>query len=328
MTHGSLEADKHYDPDVFTGIQAYNQGLQYIVDLLGDSIFINLSIAPLFPANYAHCRRIACDAYTDSEYTLNSLTYGWWLDRVYSYNDADNIVFKDKSIYEGTNRSRVVCSAITGIFCIGDDFSNAGNEDAKTKAKKFLTNKEINNLARQTKAFRPMKSAVGDKAADMFYSSVADTTYVAIFNTSAQTKSYEIHFPALKLQTGTVYTVHELWSNEIYEKTDSWAEPVARLDVNVLKIYPKNITGIDTAEENPEFRFYPNPCIDNLSIESKEAIKNISIYSMTGLKIVQVDKPSETISLSHLDPGAYLITAEFLSGAKYTTKLIKANSSF
>ena len=246
MTHGSLEADDYYDPTVYTGMQAYNQGLQYIIDVLDNSMFINLSIAPLFPANYAHSRRIACDAFTDSEYTLNSLSYGWWLDRVYTYNDGDNVVFKGQS-NEGLNRSRVISSVITGIFCIGDDFSAAGDEVAKEKAKRLLTNKEINQVARLTKAFRPAKAADEDKAAEMYYGTAEDTVYVAIFNNTIRPKEHNLNFQSLGLNSGTTYTVHELWTDAISTHSDSWTESVPRADVKMLKIYPKNTSEIGRA---------------------------------------------------------------------------------
>ena len=42
---------------------------------------ISLSIAPIFPGQYAHGRRISCDVFGTinwTEYMLNSLSYGWW----------------------------------------------------------------------------------------------------------------------------------------------------------------------------------------------------------------------------------------------------------
>ena len=67
MAHGALEG-KHYDPNITTGIAAYNYGLSYLTDKLsperiGRPFFINLSIAPLFPYSYAHSRRISCDVF-------------------------------------------------------------------------------------------------------------------------------------------------------------------------------------------------------------------------------------------------------------------------
>ena len=73
MTHGAMEADKWYNPEIQTGIQGYNYGMQLLDKYFGD-MYINLSISPVFPAHYAQSRRIACDAWNkmkDTEYTLN-----------------------------------------------------------------------------------------------------------------------------------------------------------------------------------------------------------------------------------------------------------------
>ncbi len=72
MTHGAMEGDRWCNPEIQTGIQAYNYGLQLLDKYFGD-MYINFSIAPLFPAHYAQSRRIACDAWNkikDTEYTM------------------------------------------------------------------------------------------------------------------------------------------------------------------------------------------------------------------------------------------------------------------
>ena len=71
MTHGAMEADKWYNPEITTGIQGYNYGMKLLNQYFGD-MYINLSISPVFPAQYAQSRRIACDAWNqikDTEYT-------------------------------------------------------------------------------------------------------------------------------------------------------------------------------------------------------------------------------------------------------------------
>ena len=95
LTHGALEADKHFDPLVTTGIQAYNAGMRFVAQSLGEDIYLNEAISPLFPAQYANSRRISCDTYggiSETEYALNALTYGWWLDRIYDFNDPNHVV--------------------------------------------------------------------------------------------------------------------------------------------------------------------------------------------------------------------------------------------
>src|SRR5205814_8773615 len=55
LSHGSLEGI-HYDASVKTGIQAYNQGMQYLRGRLNGKMFLSESIAPIFPYQYAHSR--------------------------------------------------------------------------------------------------------------------------------------------------------------------------------------------------------------------------------------------------------------------------------
>ena len=147
MTHGAMEADKWYNPEITTGIQGYNYGMKLLNQYFGD-MYINLSISPVFPAQYAQSRRIACDAWNqikDTEYTLNALSYGWWQKYIYQYNDADHIVLRDAT--DGENRARITSGVITGIYITGDDFSAGGGKDAKEKSQKYLTNAAVNAVA-------------------------------------------------------------------------------------------------------------------------------------------------------------------------------------
>ena len=199
MAHGAYESDSHYDPSVHTGVQAYNQGMAFIDSVAGGKLWINLSIAPLFPANYAHSRRIGCDAWADignTEYTLNALTYGWWLDRVYHYNDADHIVMEGVS--DGENRARLTSSAITGLFFLGDDLSESGNPDTRERVLRTATNPRINEMARRCKSFRP----------------VGDALYLAVFNFGEHSACKRLPLRRLGLSESRDYDLTELWSSD------------------------------------------------------------------------------------------------------------------
>ena len=86
MTHGAMEADKWYLPEVTTGYpRDIIMGCSCWINYLGICISIFL-FSPVFPAQYAQSRRIACDAWNkikDTEYTLNALSYGWWQKYIY-----------------------------------------------------------------------------------------------------------------------------------------------------------------------------------------------------------------------------------------------------
>ncbi len=243
MDHGALEADSHYDPSITTGIQAYCQGMAFLDSVADGKLYLNLSIAPLFPANFAHGRRIACDAYAsldNTQYTLNSTTFGWWLDHVYSYNDADNICFEGQT--ETVNKCRLMSGLITGMMCIGDDFGT--QTTAQERAKKFLTNPVL-QAARQTRAFRPLVAPKGDQCADTYYTYVADTLYVCHFNFSGSRERYQVQYDPLGLDKTKKYVAHELFSDKNYNLTDGWQLTMERISPVLLKIYPKSETGFN-----------------------------------------------------------------------------------
>ncbi len=213
MTHGAMEADKWYNPAIQTGIQGYNYGMQLLNKYFGH-MYINLSISPVFPAQYAQSRRIACDAWNkikDTEYTLNATSYGWWQDQVYSYNDADHIVLREAT--EGENRARITSGVITGIYITGDDFSAQGPAEGKERARQFLTNPEVNAVA-TGQAFRPVEGN-GELSENEFVRLDADgTCYLAVFNYREEALNTTVALARIGLDDTKEYAMKELWSGK------------------------------------------------------------------------------------------------------------------
>ncbi|MBQ5721920.1 MAG: alpha-galactosidase, partial [Bacteroidaceae bacterium] len=211
MTHGAMEADKWHNPAIQTGIQGYNYGMKLLDKYFGD-MYMNLSISPIFPAHYAQSRRIACDAWNkikDTEYTLNALSYGWWMDRIYQYNDPDHIVLREAT--DGENRARVTSGVITGIFIAGDDFSAEGPEEVKEKAMKYLTNAEVNAIA-NGEAFRPVYGN-GEKSECQFVRiDGEDKAYYAVFNYTEEEQKTTTPLSDLGLDASSSYEAKELWT--------------------------------------------------------------------------------------------------------------------
>lgn len=240
LNYGALEANKYYDPRVTTGIQAYNAGMKFVRKTLGKEMYLNLSIAPLFPSQYANSRRIGCDAFgsiSDTEYTLNSLTYGWWLDDVYDFNDPDEIVLEGFS--EGENRARVTSAAITGLYISGDDFSRDGAASGKERAKKFLTNPGINAVARIPKSFRPVEGDTGSHAANLFTCRYQNHFYLAAFNYSDRKADLQVDFCRTGLKMGEPVEVEELWSGAVIQATNSMSIQLGPADAVLYKLRVK-----------------------------------------------------------------------------------------
>ena len=214
MTHGRMEADHWYNKHISTGTEAYNYGMQLLDSIFSD-MYLNLSISPIFPAQYAQSRRIACDAWNkikDTEYTMNALSWGWWIGRVYLYNDADHVVLRDAT--EGENRARITSSVITGLYITGDNFSVKGDEGVKERARKYLTNPDVNAIA-TGRSFRPLDGN-HDKSEDMFIRQDKDgTTYLAVFNYTEHEKRFTL--PLERMKIGSTSRIEELWSHKYIE---------------------------------------------------------------------------------------------------------------
>lgn len=212
LGHGALEGDKFFDPRVTTGLQAYNAGMKFVTESIGPDMYLNESIAPLFPSQYANSRRIACDTFgaiNETEYALNSLTYGWWLAVVYDFNDADHVVLAGHS--EGENRARVTAAIITGIFIAGDDFSNDGSSTGKERAKKFLTNADINAVAKIQKSFRPVEGDSTEGVSKLFAYEDKNYFYLAAFNFANTNLVLDIDLNRAGLSPSKLVWVKELW---------------------------------------------------------------------------------------------------------------------
>jgi alpha-galactosidase len=234
MTHGAMEGDQWYVPEMQTGIQAYNYGMTLLNKYFGD-MYIHLSISPVFPAHYAQSRRIACDAWNrikDTEYTMNALSYGWWIDKVYQYNDADHIVLRDAT--EGENRARVASSVITGIYIAGDDYSLDGDSEGKERSLRYLTNAAINRLANGV-SFRPLEGT-GEKSENQFMRVEANGVYYVCFNYGESELSLHVPLERMGLDVGKTYQATELWSGQTVDLKKTLT--ISPKDVAVLFIIP------------------------------------------------------------------------------------------
>ena len=122
---------------------------------------------------------------------MNAVSYGWWQDLVYQYNDADHIVLKDAT--EGENRARITSGIITGLYILGDDFSVDGDASAKSRSLSLLTREEINNVATGV-AFRPVEGN-GEASENQFVRLNEDGSCdYAVFNYSDEELAFLLQY--------------------------------------------------------------------------------------------------------------------------------------
>jgi hypothetical protein len=212
LAHASLEADSFYQPGVYTGMQAYKSGMEYLIDQIDGSMLVYAAISPnLATGRYAHMRRIACDAYSDtweSAYTLNSTNYGWWQGHIYQYIDGDNVVFGTQP--ENKNKLRLASSIITGTLMVGDDYSSDGAW--KVRAQALLQNTALMNLAKDGKAFHPVEGNTGWDPNNLFVKTIGSHTYLAVCNFGDSPRAFSIDLARAGLSGTALYQVKELFS--------------------------------------------------------------------------------------------------------------------
>ncbi|MDR1463735.1 MAG: hypothetical protein LBJ11_00335 [Oscillospiraceae bacterium] len=242
LSHGAMEG-AHSDPAVQTGLQAYNQAMARIADQVDGRMFLNLSIAPIFPHQYANGRRLACDTFYSIQHTrymLNSLTFGFWESQIYACPDPDHIVvWGDKGqALEREGRARVTSGILAASFLAGDNFAApAGNGDKARERFGLLQNPEIMALARDGRVFQPARLPEGSlcAAADVYVLRDGGTTYLAVFNFGLLPRNISLDLAALTEQTGP-YALRELWTGEESRADGGFRANVPGCDARVYRV--------------------------------------------------------------------------------------------
>jgi len=236
LGHAAIESDHFYDPKITTGMQAYKAGMEFLLKQLDGKMLVYAAISPsLASGRYIHVRRIACDAFKsikDTEYTLNSVSNGWWQTYLYDYIDADHVVFSDQS--DGENNARFLSAIVTGTCITGDDFSRQGKWSGT--ARRLLNNTEIINVLKDGKAFVPVEGNRGKSASQLFVKQVGNVKYLAVFNYSDEAKAFGIDFSRIGLKKDQVYSTENLLSKKTESFKNKQTISLAAKDAVIFKM--------------------------------------------------------------------------------------------
>jgi hypothetical protein len=71
------------------------------------------------------------------------------------------------------------------------------------------------------------------------------------------------------------------------------------------------------------FKLYPNPVKNVLHIKSQEPLKNIKVYDIMGRKTLDINNPLESIDISSLNTGLYVLKLEANNGGLSVQRIIK-----
>ena len=334
LTHASIEADSFYDPAVHTGTQAYNEGMKYLIDALGDDFLVYAAISPnVATGPYAHMRRIACDAYKsieETDYTLNSTTYGWWQNQMYDYIDADNVVFDNVSL--GENRARLASSVVTGTVMVGDDFSQDGAWTSRAKI--LLQNKRILSLAKKETHFVPIEGNTGSNASELFSAIVGDSLYLAVFNYSKDnSKTYSINLDRIGLNTSETYQVDGLFQGTTTTASNAFEVTLPAADAEIFAFYNGNSLSVsDEKSIKNAMSLYPNPAQDYVQLHLPVSLQGklqLQLFDISGKKIWNVDRQVNSSEIKiergidNLPSGFYVLAVSTVENQIYYLKLLK-----
>lgn len=84
---------------------------------------------------------------------------------------------------------------------------------------------------------------------------------------------------------------------------------------------------VPVVQKKQEIRIFPNPAIDDLSIikdaGDNDKIIRVTFYNVTGQAVKTVELPEQTIHISDLKPGLYILKVQTQKGNTKTIKLLK-----
>ncbi|WP_316633947.1 T9SS type A sorting domain-containing protein [uncultured Flavobacterium sp.] len=331
LTHASIEADSFVNYQLHTGMEAYQEGMKYLVDEINGTMLVEAAISPnIATGPYVHVRRIACDAYSsigDSDYTLNSTTYGWWQNQIYDYLDADHVVLG--SVTAGENRARLLSSVVTGTITTGDDFSVAGVW--KSKAQSLLQNNEVMNVARADMHFLPADGNTGYNAANIFSATHNDVTYVAVFNYSDAAVTNNVSLSRLGLGSGN-YTVKELYSGTTSTTQGTLSVQLPKADAALYAISLGSTLSAPVFFKAAAANYiFPNPVSNTFRIKFDHSINGpvaLSMYDTAGKEvwkttIIAEDMITSEIPVNGLPKGIYMIKATTGENSVQNFKFVK-----
>ncbi len=344
LNSGIIEGDSWYNPEITTGVQAYNYGMKILLETakLYD-MYIVESISPIFPYQYAHGRRISCDRFSEiaeSEYVMNALSYGWWTDKLYTVNDPDHLVMckqgNNANETLGENRARATTGMITGAYIFGDNFSLKSlkggakpgyPEESRKRAIRIMGNKDINEYVRNnTGSFRPLEGdnpSESQQAESFFIRDTEKYFYLAIFNYSgSKEKTGTVSFERMGIDPANIESIKELWlNNKVTYNNFELSYNIPAKDARIYRITKGTNTSIADVKEET------NICIkaeDNniISIKTDKKIATIAIYNAGGTLLSKKSCNNDTEITLPLpaNNNIYIIKTIFADGSSNITK--------
>lgn len=340
INSGALESDSHYDAGVTTGMQAYSQGMDKVLEQCA-GMFVDLSISPVFPAK-GNARRISCDSWgqiDNSMYTLSNLELGWWLDRVYNFNDPDHLVLS-QSGSDGAARIRYTTGVTMGCVVMGDNYSLTGSyvgfQSYRDLALRIASNPAVNAVAQLGKSFRPVEGSMQNPfnlyqysfgVGNEFTLDTPDALYYVVYNydfkNTGAAFTKQADFARIGIDAANAKAVTELWTGaNIPISGGSFAVSVPKADVCIYRI-DKLTAGIEDVEADNKVDITANNGL--ITATSAEPISSLSVYGIDGKAVstntFSDNNRTQTAELNGSNTGIYIVTGTLRSGKSFNQKI-------
>lgn len=153
-----------------------------------------------------------------------------------------------------------------------------------------------------------------ESATSITYTTTAESTLTLVFD-STFTGKVKVNGVSYSAQAGIVTIPSIPVGLNTILKTDT---------ANLFYIKTAYATlGLSQNIESPKVMLYPNPVTNNLYLSSSnQKIKNVMIYSITGALVKSISNNVDSIDVSNLNAGSYLVKVTTDEGS-FTQKIIK-----
>lgn len=328
MNSGIVQGDSYYNPEITTGVQAYNYGMKMIREEAEKyGMYVVLAMSPAFPYQYTQGRRTCCDRFSEigeSEFVMNSISYGFWMDRLYKVLDPDQLVFykNDSGLKEteGENRARATTGVVTGAYIFGDNYCETAPKDdngnivghpveSKERARLIMGNERVNEYVRtHTGAFTPVPGNEYNspyRSETVFVRHDDNATYVAVFNfSSSATKRGDLKFTTLGIPVGKYNKIQELWSGDFVSMNsgnNGFSYEIGPKDAHIYKLYNTSSGIEDLAVDGGTEDARLNVALDGegrCQVAAAKKMTEVAVYGSDGRLLGQASRPDGAAGIS------------------------------
>jgi hypothetical protein len=165
-------------------------------------------------------------------------------------------------------------------------------------------------------------------------------TYDANHNCISQTEyDYDSFFEDWEKEDVVVYTYDLSVSSNVIAGLDNFSDAIISLNNKLLTVeetdyddgipqetvlytlYYSGTSGIGEHNDN-SLVIWPNPAAESLNLNS-DGLQQVEILTIDGRQVMRLENGFETINVSALAQGCYLLTATFADGSKAVQKFVK-----